>query len=259
MPAKADECQNGPIFIHMNRQWFEDWFNSEQYYQLYEKRNDDEANSFLSNLCAYLSLPKGSTVLDAPCGNGRHAAFLNEKGFKVSGFDLAEKNIALCKARNIDVEFFKHDIRHVVPHGPFDLVLNLFTSLGYFEDQKENQLAVHQLATSLKNDGILVIDFFNATLTLKNLVPKETVSKQNHFEISRQVEGKTIVKTIETKVNGELRYFEERVVAYSMGDLVNMVEEEGLEVMDCFGDYHLGDFDNDTSPRAILVAKKARV
>lgn len=45
----------------------------------------------------------------------------------------------------------------------FDVVMNLFTSFGYFDSEEENKKAMQSIAVSLKPDGILVIDFLMTT------------------------------------------------------------------------------------------------
>jgi len=62
-------------------EWFQDWFDTSYYHTLYNHRNDDEARFFMKNLIAFLKLDQGDTILDLPCGKGRHSLFLNEQGF----------------------------------------------------------------------------------------------------------------------------------------------------------------------------------
>ena len=61
-------------------QWFESWFDTEYYHMLYNKRNDEEAEAFISGLFAALQLREGMKVADIACGKGRHSKTLNELG-----------------------------------------------------------------------------------------------------------------------------------------------------------------------------------
>ncbi|NBU90351.1 MAG: SAM-dependent methyltransferase, partial [Flavobacteriia bacterium] len=39
----------------MQKEWFAEWFNTEYYHILYQDRNEEEANRFISNLISFLS------------------------------------------------------------------------------------------------------------------------------------------------------------------------------------------------------------
>ena len=79
------------------KDWFTDWFNTKYYHILYKERNDSEAQLFMKNITEFLSLKKTNTILDLPCGKGRHAVFLNSLGYNVTGGDLSENSIEFAK------------------------------------------------------------------------------------------------------------------------------------------------------------------
>ena len=82
----------------MNKKyWFTDWFNTPYYHTLYKHRNDIDAQLFMKNITAFLSIPKTTHILDLPCGKGRHSVFLNSLGYKVTGGDLAENSIKFAQ------------------------------------------------------------------------------------------------------------------------------------------------------------------
>ena len=62
------------------------------------------------------------------CGKGRHAIYLNQKGYDVTGIDLSPQSIAIAKeSENEKLHFAVHDMREVFQANTFDFVLNLFT------------------------------------------------------------------------------------------------------------------------------------
>ena len=65
--------------------WFEDWFNSPYYHQLYKHRDEEEAELFLQELITHLKPPAGARMIDWACGKGRHCKVLNDMGFDVTG------------------------------------------------------------------------------------------------------------------------------------------------------------------------------
>ena len=108
--------------------WFSEWFDSPYYHILYKNRDLKEAELFIDNLLVYLNLSSDSSIIDIPCGKGRHCIYLNKKGYRVSGADLAPHSILYAKEySNPKLDFFIHDMREDFAKDQYDLVLNIFT------------------------------------------------------------------------------------------------------------------------------------
>ena len=145
--------------------WFEDWFNSPYYALLYNNRDTKEAGEFIKNLLAYLKPSPNSSIADIPCGNGRHSTALANAGFNVTGFDLSERNIEEAKPYESEtLSFYLHDMRQPFHIHYFDFIMNLFTSIGYFNADYEDLRVLKNFQKALKPGGILVIDFFNSNI-----------------------------------------------------------------------------------------------
>lgn len=237
--------------------WFKVWFDSPYYHVLYRHRDRSEAGNFISNLINELALPKGSKILDMGCGKGRHCIMLNALGFDVVGIDLSESNIAAAIAYSRpDLQFIRQDMRIPLHRLEFDLVLNLFTSFGYFKSHAENLDVLKAAHSVLKPGGRFVLDFLNSTKALKELVRHETKELENiHFNIRRTKEDGIIVKRIEVNHNPKLQ-FEERVQALSLQDLLRLFEQAGLKPLATYGSYDFKPFDEETSSRLIVIAEK---
>jgi len=238
--------------------WIEDWFGSEYYALLYKHRDCDEAKLFLDNLISFLNFPSSSRILDCGCGRGRHSVYLSEKGFEVTGIDLSEKNIqSIQKVETKNLTFYTHDIRNLFRINYYDVVLNLFTSFGYFEKDSENNRAVKSMASSLKKDGLLVLDYLNAKKGIQNLVPESSFTYDNiQFNIKRFIAGNSIVKEIQVTDNGKKYFFMEKVRAFDVVALQKLLEANKLKVVHLLGDYELNSFDEKKSERLILIARK---
>lgn len=217
-----------------------------------------EAEAFVDTLVSQLGLPLGARVLDLACGKGRHSLHLRQKGFDVIGIDLSEESIAEAKLSERDgLEFFEHDMRSLYWQNYFDLVVNLFTSFGYFHNKEDDQKTISAVADSLKDEGLFVLDFLNATKVQANLVAYEEKTIDNiRFEITRAVENGVIEKRIHVIDEDVELDFEEKVDALELSDLEEYLTAAGLELMHTFGDYNLNAFEASTSDRLILVAKK---
>ncbi len=239
-------------------EWFSTWFDSEYYHVLYQHRNVQEAQNFLDNLLAYLHPKPDARILDLACGKGRHSVYLNQKGYDVTGVDLAPHSIADAKTyENEKLHFEVHDMREVFRPNAFDFVLNLFTSFGYFASETENVVALKAIAESVKPGGKLVIDFLNADKVVAGLVKEETKTLDGiTFQITRHMEGKLIVKTIDFEAEGKPYHFQEKVWALDQEDFHEYFAMTDLRLADTFGNYKLEPYDRQTSDRQIFVLKK---
>lgn len=238
--------------------WFTHWFDSQHYYTLYKNRDEKEAQVFIDNLIDYLQLPKRSKIIDIACGKGRHAKYFNKKGMDVVGVDLSQNSINTAKKdEEKNLQFSVHDMRENYQENSFDVVTNLFTSFGYFEDNKDEQKAINAMANNLKKEGILIIDFMNAKKVIANLVLNEQKTINNiQFDITRQVKDGYILKDIRITDGEEQQQFQEKVKAITLADYSEFITNAGLKIIDIFGNYKLDNFDEEISDRLILICKK---
>lgn len=236
-------------------EWFSTWFDSPYYHILYGHRDENEAASFIQALQHKLPIPKGSLVLDAACGKGRHAKTLFEAGYHVEAYDLSQSNID--EAKNLETEglrFFQQDMREALPQtNHYQAIFNFFTSFGYFESSEENQLAFYRFFQGLKKGGVLVIDFFNPTFVLANLVPEEVIVREGiHFHVKRYAQKGYLYKEIVFSDKGKDYHFEEKVEIIQKNDFIAYASKAGFQTIDLLGDYQLNAFDEKSSPRMIF-------
>lgn len=239
-------------------EWYKSWFDSPYYHMLYSYRDENEAKHFLDNIITHLHLKGGMKILDAACGRGRHSIYLNKRGFNVTGYDLSEANCAYNKKSECKtLHFFMHDMRKPFRENYFDVVLNLFSSFGYFDTEDENRMAINSLAKSLLNGGLLVIDFMNAERAIKGLRTEEIIKvKDIIFKIRKRSEKKFIIKTIEIEDNACIHEHSEKLMLLSRSHFENYFKEAGLKTKFIFGDYNLEPFDPAYSERLIIIAEK---
>jgi cyclopropane fatty-acyl-phospholipid synthase-like methyltransferase len=240
------------------REWFSEWFDSPYYHILYKERNELEAEQFIDILISHLKLKQESTIMDLACGKGRHSIYLNKKGFKVTGLDLSKENIKYASEFSNDrLNFYVHDMREVFSTSEFNVILNLFTSFGYFESEQENFKSIEACSLELKKGGVLVIDFMNTAKTIKNLIGTECKTIENiKFCITRKLENGFIVKDI-TFTTGSIQHIhQERVKAIHKNDFIKYFNFAGLTLTDTFGDYKLRPFNEEESDRMIFILQK---
>jgi cyclopropane fatty-acyl-phospholipid synthase-like methyltransferase len=232
-------------------EWFRTWFDSPYYKILYSNRSEGEAALFIDNLLAFIDLPDGSRLLDLACGRGRHSVYLN-----VVGVDLSNNSISEAKKyENATLHFLTEDMRSFELGVKFDAIFNLFTSFGYFQSQEENKKVLQRIKLHLKNDGLFVMDYFNATKVEKGLIPFETKTIQGvEFNISKKIEDDQIIKTISFEGKEGKFEFQEKVQLLKAVEILEMISGQGLKIVRTFGDYFLNEFDETNSDRIIVIA-----
>lgn len=238
--------------------WFKDWFNTPYYHLLYGERDEREAEQFIQELVAFLKPEKGSVFLDLACGKGRHANDIASYGFTVYGVDLSCESIYFAqKSKAPNVHFSVHDMRQTFKPDFFNYIVNLFTSFGYFEDKNDNLMALDAVVNDLKNGGIFIQDYFNASKVLKSAVPlyhKEVGGI--HFEIQKEIFDTCIVKSISFQDKGQKFNFTEKVSLFKLQDFEEMYSKVGLQILHTFGDYSLNPFNKESSDRLLIISKK---
>jgi len=241
-----------------NKNWFELWFNSPFYHILYKNRDQNEANIFIDNMITKLKMDYGK-ILDLACGKGRHAYYLAEKGFDVIGVDLAENSIKYANTmyQLPILEFYVHDMRKPFRINYFNYVLNLFTSLGYFNQIQENEAVFKSSYDMLQDGGYFLVDFMNTEKVIQNLVPREHKNIDNiDFYIRREVENEKIYKHIKIEKEKNVYIYREEVQVLLPHHFHNFANNAGFTVVNEFGDYQFQPFNPKTSDRYILLLKK---
>ena len=195
------------------------------------------------------------------CGAGRHAILFSRKNYNVTAVDLSENLLSIAKqtAQNekLSINFVHSDIRKFQSKSKFDLILNLFTSFGYFDTDEENFSILQKAYDLLANDGYFVLDFFNSTFLAKNLVEhSKEVFKDVEINQHRKLINKRVKKEIVIKKNGKLSRYEESVRMFTKDELVDAITKIGFDIYKTFGDFLGNEFDKLNSPRLIMICKK---
>lgn len=245
----------------MKKDWFVEWFNTVEYLNVYKHRNENDAECHIRFLLSKIKLPPDASVLDLACGAGRHSILLAKVGYKVTGVDLSARLLNEARLNsekeNLDIEFIQSDLRQFTASKKFDLVLNLFTSFGYFETDEENFLLFQKANSLLNPNGYFVLDYFNKKHLEKNLVEYSEESNENYIiKQERRIVDQRVNKKITIIRNGNSKVYFESVKLYESNLLTLKLKEFGFEIINLFGDFLGNEFDEISSPRFIAICKK---
>ena len=101
--------------------------------------------------------PDARTLLDVACGTGLHLQHLRDR-YEVEGLDLDRELLATAAERLPDVPFHQGDMLDFDLGRRFDVVLCLFSSIGYAGTTERLNRAVKSMAGHLQPGGLLVVE-----------------------------------------------------------------------------------------------------
>ena len=101
--------------------------------------------------------PDARTLLDVACGTGLHLQHLRTR-YEVEGLDLDRELLAIAAERLPDVPFHQGDMLDFDLGRRFDVVLCLFSSIGYAGTTERLNRAVKSMAGHLQPGGLLVVE-----------------------------------------------------------------------------------------------------
>jgi SAM-dependent methyltransferase len=239
----------------MKTEWFEKWFGKE-YIALYPHRNVAEAEHVVALIEGIVGGKKIDRALDLACGAGRHSGILANHWWTV-GLDLSEVLLQLAHRDAIPAAFVRGDMR-VLPFADsaFDLVVNLFTSFGYFADDESHHKVVREVARVTRPGGTFVLDFLNTTQLRRTLVPyDEREIAGSVVEQRREIsdDGRYVIKRI--CIRGTGKEFTERVRLFDKDDLSAMMIDAGFRIDAVYGNYDASPVTGD-SPRVMLFGRR---
>lgn len=242
-------------------EWYRDWFG-EEYLALYPHRDEEEAREGIALVLRACGRP-GGLVLDLASGAGRHLLEFERRGLQAIGLDLSATLLERARTDGPGLLLTQGDMRHLpFADGAFHLVVNFFTSFGYFAEPEEDERVLREIRRVLRPGGCFMLDFLNAERVRASLVGRdERILDDRRVVQERRLEqnGTFVVKTIRIfgpdEEEAESTYYE-RVRLYSPDELRAMLHRAELEPEHTYGDYS-GTPPCSDCPRYILLGHAA--
>ncbi len=99
----------------------------------------------------------GRGLLDVGCGTGGHLALL-ARDFDAEGVDLNDQLLAIARAKCPGIAFHHGDMLDFDLGRRFDVVLCLFSAIGYVRTPARLRQAVANLARHVRPGGVLIVE-----------------------------------------------------------------------------------------------------
>jgi SAM-dependent methyltransferase len=219
---------------------------------------------------------KEAKILDVPCGIGRLTIPLSRLGFEVTGVDLSPGLVdaARKKADRFGVtagrvKFLVGDMRELITRfAPlsFDVVLNVFTSIGYGTEEDDLRFFRDARAVTKRGGSLLISGLRNRDYIVRN--PSQNVYEESDkvlildrysFDASRSRE-KGLWRFYLKQGGKVLRFageFPVDIRVYSPHELVSRLEAAGWGVMETLESFVTRSPCKADSPVFALAAKAA--
>ncbi len=235
--------------------------NQDEWYRQFDAQlwlqSDEGAEEQAAFIKRALRLRKGSTILDAPCGNGRIAVHLAAGGLLVVGVDHNPYFIRQAQDRfrdaELEAEFLAADLREIGFVECFHGAVNWGGSFGYFSDE-ENLQALKRLARAVRPRGRVLADQPNREYLLRHFEKERTrgdLAIRNRWDPrTERVDGEWTIHR-----RGGKHTFSTSIRLYTHSQFVKLFERAGLEVEAEYGGAD-GEPYGRASRRLVLVGRK---
>jgi len=101
--------------------------------------------------------PNAQSILDVACGTAEHAKYLKSH-FEIDGLDISKNFVTFAQKKNPECQYFQADMTDFKLGRRYDVVMSLFSSIGYVLTKRNLSKAIGAFARHLSDNGILLIE-----------------------------------------------------------------------------------------------------
>lgn len=160
------------------------------YHQIYQHIFDYDKEFVFYD--AILKRNNCQKVLEVGCGSGMLARRFIDHGYDYLGVDLFNEMLEIARSEAQSDRFIQCDMRSLAFNNQFDAVLITGRSIAYVIENQGIQDTLVGVFKSLKNNGILVFDVFEASGIFDNF---------NDFEQNFEINDRKIKRVSKLKMN----------------------------------------------------------
>jgi SAM-dependent methyltransferase len=239
--------------------WWRTWFGP-RYLALYDETLMERTPAEIDRLEALLRLRPPERILDLPCGQGRHAIELARRGYQVTGMDISPYLIEIARERagaaGVQVRWLTGDMRQPIAGATFDLILNLFTSFGYFAEDDDDRQVLAAAASMLRPGGRFVLEVINGERVMANFEGRGwfTVGQSAVMEartLDRPSQRMVVERTVSTPADTETSVHTLRL--YTGPQLEAAMRQAGFNRVELHGDWGGESLQRDRSIAIVAV------
>jgi SAM-dependent methyltransferase len=154
--------------VDVQPDWWESFFEGVAVTMWLQALPAEHTRREADRLARLLAGSPGAEILDVPCGAGRLALPLAERGYRLTGVDGSPECLGHARARDAlqQVTWEQRDMRDLPWPGRFDGVFCVGNSFGYLDDEG-NAAFLRAVREALKPGGRFVLE---TPMVLENLL-----------------------------------------------------------------------------------------
>jgi len=128
------------------------------YDQIYLKKNDYSKDSkVVQGIIRRFEKKNSKTLLDVGCGTGEHLKYLS-KSYDCTGLDISTEMIKIAKSKVPNAEFTIADMKNFRLKRKFDVIICLFSAIGYVQSFKNLVTTLGNFHKHLSEGGLVLVE-----------------------------------------------------------------------------------------------------
>lgn len=200
-------------------------------------------------------------VVDLGAGKGRHAIELKRRGHAATAVELnpefVEAGLRAEPPGVPPIRWVTGDMRRVVP-GPYDVVLILFQSFGFFSDG-ENAALLANWSRQVGSGGLFIVDVWNLAAVLGHWAPTFQLEapslKVDHRQRWDPEQHRLSIHYTYHRAGNPPREYDTSFRLYTSGELTELLASVGFGEVQCFGSL-TGEVYTEESARLVIAARR---
>lgn len=230
------------------------------------KNLQERTNQEVEGVIRLLNLQEKQSVLDCPCGYGRHSIVLAKHGFEVVGIDInsQEIEIAHCQADGLEnLQFVKQDMRYLKLNSELDAVVNMFYSFGFFETEAENLQVLQNFYNALKPGGKFLM---HTDVNIPRILSgKYKFAEARQLQNDRKLEILESYDPIDKRMKGQWSFINSdgtreettpySVRVYSFREFSSLCQSVGFQNIRGYGGWDGSQLTNDSEDMMVVAEK----
>ncbi|HDL03476.1 MAG TPA: class I SAM-dependent methyltransferase [candidate division Zixibacteria bacterium] len=218
----------------------------------------------IDNIIQLIDLKTEMRILDLCSGVGRHSLELARRGYRVTAVDRTihylDRAKAMASAEKLDVEFIQEDMRTFRRPHTYDVILNISTSFGYFENPENDVTVIRNIYESLKDGGILLFEMNGKEINARNFSERDwdmidDLIVAEERKVIGDWESIDLRWVIMDPKEGYVNDVKMNVRLYSAGELKRLLLDNGFREAKAYGSLEGIPYDHQAR-RMVVVARK---
>lgn len=213
-----------------------------------------------------LSLQPSASILDCPCGYGRHSIPLAKKGFQVLGSDINHEMLEAAHRNSNgtgNLRFVRENMLDLEYRKCFDAVINMFLAFGFFDDDHDNLRVLSNFFQALNPGGQFLL---HTDVNFARIVSgKYKFRERRHLQSGRILEVNESFDPESKRLNGQWILVDSAGVRedlppyscriYTAAEIKALCNSVGFASVRVYGGWEGEDLEDDSEEMIVVAAK----